>query len=119
MDYAAEVADYGHYVLINVHGELDVVSEPRFREALLESIGFGDRALVVNLQNVRFCAAAGLNSIVTTQKMTRGLGPGVAVAGAIPRVRKAFEITRLDQVIPLYDTVPEAVRALLNSVDSA
>jgi anti-sigma B factor antagonist len=115
MEYGAEVEDYGRYVLINVHGELDVASEPRFREALLASIGFGDRALVVDLHDVRFCAAAGLNSIVTTQKMTRGLGPGVAVAGAIPRVRKAFEITRLDRVIPLYDTVPEAVRALLDA----
>ena len=35
-------------------------------------------------------------------------------AGQPQPVRKAFEITRLDQVIPLYDTVPEAVRALLD-----
>jgi len=113
MDYAAEVSDCGPYVLINVHGELDVASETDFRCAMLASIGFGDRALVVDMRDVRFCAAAGLNCIITTQKMTRGLGPGVAVAGLTPRVRKAFEITRLDRVIPVYDTVPQAVEALL------
>ncbi|ROO82888.1 anti-sigma B factor antagonist [Actinocorallia herbida] len=116
MDYGAEVADCGPYVLVNVHGELDVASEPWFRGALLESIGFGDRAVVLDMRQVRFCAAAGLNSIVATQRMTRGLGPGVAVAGAIPRVRKTFEITRLDRVIPLYDTVPEAVQGLIGVV---
>lgn len=116
MDYAAEVSDCGSYVLMSVHGELDVASDPAFREALLESIGFGDRALIVDLTDVRFCAAAGLNSIVTTQKMTHGLGPGVFLVGATPRVRKAFEITRLDQVIPMYGTVNEAVQALLKRV---
>jgi anti-sigma B factor antagonist len=113
MDYAAEVSDCGPYVLIHVHGELDVASEPDFRATMLASIGFGDRALVVDMHDVRFCAAAGLNCIIMTQKMTRGLGPGVAVAGLTPRVRKAFEITRLDRVIPVHDTVPQAVEALL------
>jgi hypothetical protein len=39
------------------------------------------------------------------------------VAGAIPRVRAVFEITRLDQIVALYDSVDEAVAAVRVPVD--
>ena len=61
---------------------------------------------MLDLSGVDFVDSIGLGVIVSALKRVRGRGGDLVVAGAVPRVRSLFELTRLDEIIELHDTVP-------------
>jgi anti-sigma B factor antagonist len=66
--------------------------------------------LVVDLDDVGFLDSTALGVLVGGLKRARTDGGEIRIACAQPRVRKVFEITRLDSAFDLFDSVGEAVR---------
>jgi anti-sigma B factor antagonist len=98
--------------VLSVIGEVDVASAPQLRQEAVRLVNEGNRSLVVDLQEVRFLDSTGLGVIVGVLKRVRTQGGELAIAGAENHVRKVFEITRLSDVLPMYETVDEACAAL-------
>ena len=97
--------------MVAVAGEIDVAAAPRLREALIASAAEGHKRVVVDLRATEFLDSTGLGALVTGLKRIRAQGGEMRVVCTAPRVCKVFEITSLDRVLSLFDTVEEACAA--------
>jgi anti-sigma B factor antagonist len=99
MDLGLEVHERDGWTVLSVSGEIDMATAPSLRErlhALLDDVGFLD--------------STALGVLVGVLKRARSEGGEVRIASTQPRVRKVFEITRLDSAFDLFDDVDGAVR---------
>lgn len=107
----------GVTVLAPLGGRLDAAGCGEFRRRLEEILERGQTLVVCDLSSVPFMDSTGLGVLLGALRSLAGRGR-LACSGAVPAVRKLFEITRLDQgLMGVYDTVEGAVEAL-SGIDS-
>ena len=97
-------------VVLAVAGEVDLGTAPQLKERLGELVAEGHRHVVVDLTATEFLDSTGLGALVAGLKRLRAHEGDMRVVCTTPRVRKVFEITHVDRVLPLYDSVDEACR---------
>lgn|SRR3954449_5572684 len=110
MDLGLEVHEQDGWSVLAVSGEIDMATAPMLRERIHALIADQKSNLVVDLDDVGFLDSTALGVLVGGLKRARTDGGEIRIACAQPRVRKVFEITRLDSAFDLFDTVGEAVR---------
>lgn len=89
-------ADDGVFV-VEVAGELDVLSVPRLRSSLDEAVGVQD--VVIDLSRVRFCDSSVLRLLVDVQRASAAAGHTFEVAHPSEAVRQLFEVSGLRGVL--------------------
>jgi len=104
----------GGVVVCTVMGELDVASAPKLRQALVKAVADADGPprIVVDLAGVDFLDSTGLGVLLGGLKRTSAQGGALALARPEPQVRKVFEITRVNEILPLHDELDAAVAAV-------
>jgi len=107
--FALDVSPHGRWTVVAITGELELATAPRLRQAVVSLVGEGQVDIVLDLSGVDFLDSVGLGVIVSALKRVRGRDGRLVVAGAVPRVRALFELTRLDEIIDLHDTVDGAL----------
>jgi anti-sigma B factor antagonist len=110
MDLGLEVHEQDGWSVLAVSGEIDMATAPMLRERIHGLIADQKVKLVVDLDDVGFLDSTALGVLVGGLKRARTDGGEIRIACAQPRVRKVFEITRLDSAFDLFDSVGEAVR---------
>ena len=110
MELGLVVREQEAWSVLAVSGEIDIATAPSLRERLYALLADGKRQLVVDLDDVGFLDSTALGVLVGVLKRARSEGGDVRIVCTQPRVRKVFEITRLDSAFDLFDTVDEAVR---------
>lgn len=98
------------FEIIEVAGEIDVYTAPRLREAVVEAVDAGHLRLVVDIERVEFLDSTGLGVLVGALKKVRAQGGSLDIVCTHPRLLKIFDITGLDKVFGLRESV-EAARA--------
>jgi anti-sigma B factor antagonist len=111
MDFDVSLLRQDRCTVVRVRGEIDVVSRERFEETMTEVLDAGG-PMVIDMRQVTFCDSTGLNSIVSAHRRALELGTAIALVALPPRVRRVFRITAVDEFIPIYDTLREAIGAL-------
>ncbi|MGH3458463.1 STAS domain-containing protein [Aeromicrobium sp.] len=101
----------GPFKIIEVGGEIDVYTAPRLREAIVAAIEAGHTRLVIDVENVDFLDSTGLGVLVGALKKVRGDGGTLDIVCTQERILKIFDITGLDKVFGLHDSVPAAMAA--------
>lgn len=101
---------HGGLVVAEVAGEIDLRTAETLRNRLLglSEAGFG--RIVVDFAQVRFCDASGLGTLVAVRNRLREKGGDLRLARVRPAQRRIFDITGLDRLFALHDSVEEAVR---------
>jgi anti-sigma B factor antagonist len=97
--------------VVTVEGEIDLVSAPAMKSALLWLLGRGSRRLVLDLSAVTHMDSTGLGVLVGIRRRLPA-GGLIAIAGAQPNVRELFAITGLDRAFELFSTVDDAAPSL-------
>jgi anti-anti-sigma factor len=95
-DLSLEITDDGCIATVQVRGELDLATAPQVRACLTELYGSGRRRVVLDLSELDFIDSTGLGVLVAALKRFRSDGGELAVVNPTNRVRKVFELTRLD-----------------------
>lgn len=98
-------------VVVTVAGELDTLTTPRLRRAVGEALEEAATApVIVDLTGVTFLSSPGLAALVeaVTKAEQRGGPLRIVVDNARPVIRP-IELTGLDDVFALYETVDEAL----------
>ena len=93
--------------VVALQGEVDIYSAPQFKEVMIQSIDEGAKHIVVDLAGVTFIDSSGLNVLIANAAaLTRARDRDVAVL-VVPHgaVRRVFELTALDEVFELVDTL--------------
>jgi anti-sigma B factor antagonist len=114
--FALDVTKQQGWAILAVTGELELATAPQLRQRVVGLVGDGDTRIILDLAGVDFVDSVGLGVVVAALKRVRSRGGDVVVAGAAPRVREVFEITRLDEIVALFPDVDDALAALGPSV---
>jgi len=115
--FALDVTNCDGWSVVAVTGELELATAPRLRQQVVSLIGGGRAQLVIDLSGVDFIDSVGLGVVVGALKRCRTHGGDLMVAGAVPRVRALFEITRLDEIIDLHPDLAAALAAAAPELD--
>lgn len=88
-------------VRLSVRGELDLSTSPELGETLGRELD-GGNSVVLDLSDVTFIDSTALNTLVSALRSCENNGGSLNVAPDLPKqVRRVFQITGLDAVLPL------------------
>jgi anti-sigma B factor antagonist len=103
-------------IVLVATGELDYDSCPLLRTSIFSHIGAGKRRLVVDISAVSFIDSMAIGVLVGTVARLRASGGGslvVVCAATNRKVRRIFGIAGVANVIDVYDSREDALRALV------
>lgn len=101
-----------HTAVVDFQGEMDVYTTPQAKEAMLDLLDNGYYHLVVNLQGAEYLDSTALGMLVGTLKRVREQGGDLRIVAPPPRIRRLFDITRLDKVFPIDQSEQDAMEYL-------
>ncbi len=101
--------DRDGWTVIAVAGEVDVVSAPEVRGEIVRVITGGSTEVVLDLSGVVFIDSFGLGVLVGAVKRIQAHDGHLRVVVGEARVAAVLELTGLDRVLDLRDSVDEAV----------
>jgi anti-sigma B factor antagonist len=110
MDLGLVVRDQDDWTVLAVSGEIDIATAPSLREKLHNLLAEGRSSLIIDLDEVTFLDSTALGVLVGVLKRARTEGGELRIVSNQPRVRKVFEITRLDSAFDLCTSVDDAVK---------
>jgi anti-sigma B factor antagonist len=104
----ARVVDDGR-ALVAIRGSVDLTTAPELRNRLSELIDDGNTCIIVDLTGTDFLDSTGLGALVSAHKRLRMKGGEIRIVCADGQVRKVFEITSLDRVFAMHDSIDGAL----------
>lgn len=90
-----EVVRQGRWVVMRVSGEIDMATAPKLRQQVQNVTASRPDGLVLDLDGVDFIDSTGLGVLRIVCSQTH--------------LNELFELTRLDAVFDLYETIDEAM----------
>jgi anti-sigma B factor antagonist len=109
MDLRLELTEQGGWSVLQVGGEVDVATAPRLREQLIKLVNDQRFRVVVDLGGVDFIDSTGLGVLIGALKRVRTHGGDLTLVCTERRILKVFEITGLNQVFDIHETIDAAV----------
>jgi len=101
----------GEYVVMSVHGEIDLYTVPRLHRELDNVLASADPVrLIVDLSGVDFCDSTGVNVLLGAHRKAREKGGDLELASPRPAVRKILQVTGLETVFTVIDDVAVLAR---------
>ncbi|MEU9286374.1 STAS domain-containing protein [Streptomyces sp. NPDC048275] len=111
MAVALKVTDgeEGEWAVLQVSGEMDLVTSPVLRQRVHDAVAEGRRSLVLDLSEVFFCDSSGVGVLIATRRLVRSCqgrlrlilpAQSVTDASHVNRVLAALGVRRLFDVYP-------------------
>jgi len=89
--------------------EIDITNAASLRAALLDAASDGHRRFVVDMTRTRFCDASGVHALAAAHQRALEEDRQLLLAVSGPAVLRVLAITGIDQIIPRFATLDEAV----------
>jgi anti-sigma B factor antagonist len=99
-------------VVLAVSGELDLVTGPQLDQHLAALAAAGDHRVVLNAADLVFCDACGITVLLRGHTRAREQQGWLRLLAAHARVRRVLAITDMTRVLPVFDTVADAVAGM-------
>ncbi|MEU1593828.1 STAS domain-containing protein [Streptomyces sp. NPDC005708] len=108
-------AEHGEWAVLQVAGELDLVTSPVLRQRVHDAVADGRHHVVLDLSEVVFCDSSGVGVLIATRRLIRSCqgrlrlilpGPEGVEAAHVNRVLAALGVRRL------FDVYPDATAAI-------
>ena len=94
--------------VISIEGELDLLTAPRLKWMLLDSLTACRDRLVVDLSLASFMDSTALGVLLGVER-TLGVDACLAIVCTTPNVLKIFELAGLDGVFAIFPTLDDAL----------
>jgi anti-anti-sigma factor len=102
--------------VLTVEGEVDVTTAPVLHRAIADALVDEPSALVIDLSAVQFLASAGLQILVEANDEVRGRAD-LAVVATGPATRRPIQLTGLDSMFSLHNSLDDALLAVSKDAD--
>ncbi len=109
MDFKIEKR--GNYTLIQVLDEkLDTHIAPNLKSELVLISGNGEKNIILDLSNSRYCDSSGLSAILVANRLCKNAKGTFVLTGLNEAVERLITISQLDTVLNIVGSVDEAVK---------
>jgi anti-sigma B factor antagonist len=98
---------YGTTIVV-ASGEVDLYTSPGLHEAMVAAAACATR-IIVDLRAVTFLDSTGLGVLAGAYTRARNEGGSVSLVGPSGLVREVLHITRLDDALPVYASLEDAI----------
>ncbi|NIM04289.1 MAG: anti-sigma factor antagonist [Armatimonadetes bacterium] len=95
--------------VVELIGEVDVYSAAQAKQKIHELLDGGVKHLLIDLSDTEYLDSTAMGVLVGVLKRVGESGGWVRLVGMKPRIRRLFEITRLDEILPIFETEKEAL----------
>jgi anti-sigma B factor antagonist len=102
--------------VVAVVGDVDLHTASELRTRALSVVEQGVPHLVLDMEQVDFVDSTGLTTLIILLQAAQAAGGSLRVARIPERLVRMVTITGVSQLIPMYDTVDEALAALTTEV---
>ncbi|MBT2384918.1 STAS domain-containing protein [Streptomyces sp. ISL-11] len=102
-------AEHGDWAVLQVSGEMDLVTSPVVRQRVHDAVADGRRSLVLDLAEVRFCDSSGVGVLIAARRLMRSCqgrlrlilpAQGAVDGSHVNRVLGALGVRRLFEIYP-------------------
>ena len=108
-----------NYTLIKVLEEkLDTHIAPTLKSELVLISGNGEKNIVLDLDNVRYCDSSGLSAILVANRLCKNANGTFVLTGLNEAVERLITISQLDTVLNITNTVEEGAEVIKASDQS-
>ncbi len=90
---------------------MDANNSPEFEKACNVWIEQGVKQIIIDMSELEYVSSMGLRYFVNIGKLLTDQGGALRLSGIHGLVKQLFQITRLSNVFPTYDSVEAAVAA--------
>ena len=97
---------------IFLEGELTITTCQQFIDASDRLVSEGVRAMAIDASRLTFMDSTGLNGIVSLLRQGRKTGLTLAFSGFNGAPRRVLELTHMDMLMDLHETLDQARQAL-------
>ncbi len=98
--------------VIKLDGEVDVYTAPQLKQQLISILEAGKQQVVVDLSGVDYFDSTALGVLIGGLKRIRERDGNLTLICPNARIRRVFEITSLDKIFEIYNSVDEAMVAI-------
>jgi anti-sigma B factor antagonist len=99
--------DAGGKTVLQVIGDIDLVSTDYLRTELLSAVEHG--TVVLDLDGVAFCDSSGLRVLLEAARRAKTYGAAFRLAAPTAPVERLLDLTRADQVLEVFPDVDSAL----------
>ena len=99
-------------LVVSVSGRIDAVTAPDFEKDLMESIGAGEKNLLLLMNKLEYISSAGLRSILAIAKVLKSKEGKIVFAGLQGPVKDVFKISGFGSIFTIFDNEVEALSQL-------
>jgi anti-sigma B factor antagonist len=103
--FDAEIRKCEHHGLVMLAGELDTATAGQLYEMFAELAREGIRHIALNLAELDFIDSTGMSVLVTEHKRAQSMGGELIIFSPKRPVRKAFEVTGLNEYLNIRPVV--------------
>ena len=100
--FELSVERYGETAILRLRGEFDIACGECF-EAALRPLEQPQARVVIDLSALTFIDSNGIRTLIAAHERSRHAGFRLAIVQGNVRIRRTFELTGLDQVLPTVD----------------
>lgn len=101
------------FTLITLETEkLDALLAPILKSELVLIAGNGEKNLVIDLQNVRYCDSSGLSTILVANRLCKNANGTLVIFNLQTTVMRLISISQLDTVLNIADTIEESEKII-------
>ena len=94
-----------------LHGRIYEMEALRLGKELISRLEEGAKLIVLDLADVPFVTSTCLGALMMGHKQARKMGGAIKVACPAPLVRQILEVTKLNKLFGVYDSVDAAITA--------
>ena len=102
--------------IVDVSGDIDVLTSSALRDRLLAVAGKGHDGFVVNLGDVEFIDSTGIGVLIGVWRRVQAGGGTFALAAPSRRTRRIFDVAGVSEIFSIHDNAAEAVQACCRSL---
>jgi anti-sigma B factor antagonist len=95
--------------VIDIEGEISSFSEKALTEAYNTATSGNVRTVIFNFSGLSYMNSVGIGMLVTLLFRARRDGKNIVGYGLSDHYRRIFDLTRIDQVIPIYSSEETAL----------
>jgi len=100
----------GNFTLVKVEVEkLDTHIAPALKSELVLVAGNGEKNIILDLSNCRYCDSSGLSAILVANRLCKNANGTFVLTGLQPAVERLITISQLDTVLNISYTLEKAV----------